>query len=156
MTSQDSRSTRMPRVLFICIRNSARSQMAEAFLKRACPGEVYVESAGLEPGVINPLAVAAMKEVGIDISKNSTQSVFDVFKASKLFSHVITVCDEASAAACPVFPGIVTRLNWNIPDPGTLAGTWDEQLEAVRPIRQAISDQVDGLCKNLCHLVSAS
>jgi arsenate reductase len=130
--------------------------MAEAFLRRACRGEVYVESAGLEPGVISPLAVATMKEVGIDISKNSTQSVFSVFKTGKLFSHVITVCDEASAAACPIFPGIVTRLNWNIPDPGTLSGTWDEQLEAVRPIRQAISDKVDSLCESMCNLVRPS
>ena len=143
-------------MLFICIRNSARSQMAEAFMRQACPSQVYVESAGLEPGVVSPLAVATMKEVGIDISKNSTQSVFDVFKAGKLFSHVITVCDEASAAACPIFPGIVTRLNWNIPDPATLGGAWDAQLEAVRPIRQAISDKVDSLCKSVCDLVRAS
>jgi len=156
MTIQDSRESRTPRVLFICIRNSARSQMAEAFLKRACPGKVYVESAGLEPGVINPLAIATMQELGIDISNNSTQNVFDVFKAGKLFSHVITVCDEASAKACPIFPGIVTRLNWDIPDPAALTGTWDEQLEAVRPIRQTISDRVDALCENLCHLANAS
>jgi arsenate reductase len=120
-----------PRVLFVCIGNTARSQMAEALLKRRCPGKVYTESAGLEPGVLNPLAVATMREAGVDISANSTQSVFDVFKSGKLFSHVVTVCDEASAQACPVFPGIVTRMSWNIADPARLSGTPDEQLEAV-------------------------
>jgi arsenate reductase (thioredoxin) len=139
----------MTGVLFMCIGNTARSQMAEAFFKRACPG-IYVESAGLQPGVINPLAIATMREVGIDISANSTQSVFDVFKSGKLFSHVITVCDEASAEACPVFPGIVAREGWNIPDPATLTGTAEAKLDAVRAIRQAISDRIDALCENLC------
>lgn len=139
-----------PRVLFICIRNSARSQMAEAFLEQACPNDFEVESAGLEPGELNPLAVALMKEVGIDISGNSTQSVFDAFKSGKIFSYVITVCDESSAQACPVFPGIVTRLHWNIPDPAALTGTWEERLEAARPIRQAIEDRVDEFCAQTC------
>jgi arsenate reductase len=140
-----------PRVLFICVRNSARSQMAAAFLRRACGAQFQVESAGLEPGDINPLAIATMREVGIDISGNSTQSVFDVYKSGKLMSYVITVCDEASAEACPIFPGVVTRLHWSIPDPAVLTGTWQQQLEAVRPIRQMISDRVDAFCGELCH-----
>ncbi len=139
-----------PRVLFICVRNSARSQMAEAFLKRACGAELQAESAGLEPGVVNPLAIATMNEVGIDISLNSTQSVFDVYKSGKLFSYVVTVCDETSAEACPVFPGSVSRLHWNIPDPAALTGTWEERLEAVRPIRQMIADRVDAFCAQTC------
>jgi arsenate reductase len=126
--------------------------MAEAFLKAACGPRVRVESAGLQPGVINPLAIATMREVGIDISGNATQSVFDVFKSGKMFSHVITVCDETSAEACPVFPGIVTRLHWGIPDPAALSGTWEEQLEGARPIRQMISDAVDAFCAQTCRL----
>ena len=139
-----------PRVLFICVRNSARSQMAEAFLKRACGAQFQVESAGLERGIVNPLAIATMKEVGIDISPNSTQSAFEVYKSGKLFSYVITVCDETSAEACPVFPGSVTRLHWNIPDPAALTGTWEERLDAVRPIRQTIADRVDAFCAQTC------
>ena len=141
---------RPSRVLFICVRNSARSQIAEAFLKGACGAQFQVESAGLEPGVINPLAIATMNEVGIDISRNSTQSVFEVYKSGKLFSYVVTVCDEASAEACPIFPGKVTRLHWAIPDPASFTGTWEEQLEAARPIRQMIADQVDAFCAQTC------
>ncbi|MGA8474412.1 MAG: arsenate reductase ArsC [Candidatus Cybelea sp.] len=139
-----------PRVLFICVRNSARSQMAEAFLKRACGVQFQVESAGLEPGAVNPLAIATMKEVGVDISSNSTQSVFDVYRSGKLFSYVITVCDEASAEGCPVFPGTVIRLHWNIPDPAAITGSWEERLEAARPIRQMIADRVDAFCTQTC------
>jgi arsenate reductase len=145
-----SARTRGGRVLFICGQNSARSQMAEAFLKRACGPEFEVESAGLQPGTLNPLAVATMNEVGIDISGNATQSVFDVFKSGRIFSFVITVCDEATAEACPIFPGIVTRLHWDIPDPATLTGTREEQLDKVRSIRQMISDRVYAFCSQEC------
>jgi arsenate reductase len=150
-TAEPARRSYLGRVLFICVRNSARSQMAAAFLKRACPSELEVESAGLEPGSINPLAVATMQEVGIDISGNSTQSVFDVFKSGKLFTHVITVCDEASAPRCPIFPGIVKRLHWSIADPAALKGTWEDQVSAVRSIRHEIRDRVDALCEELCY-----
>ena len=138
------------RVLFICVQNSARSQIAEAFLKAACGDRVEVESAGLTPGVLNPLAVATMREAGIDISGHSTQSVFDVYKSGRLFSHVVTVCDEAAAQACPIFPGIVTRLHWDVPDPAALSGTFEERLEAIRPIRQAIRDRVEAFCAEYC------
>ena len=80
--------------------------MAEAWLNHIC-GDVFVaESAGLEPGILNPLVVEVMQEAGIDISRKKTQAVFDVFKSGKLFSHVITVCDETSAEKCPIFPGV--------------------------------------------------
>src|SRR5438132_8450272 len=80
-----------PKVLFICVHNSARSQMAEAWLNHLCGDFFEARSAGLEPGTLNPLAVAVMKEAGIDISEKKTQSVFDVFKSGQLFAHVITV-----------------------------------------------------------------
>ena len=92
------------RVLFVCIHNSARSQMAEAFLKQACGGEFEAESAGLEPGKLNPVVVEAMKEVGIDISGNATKAVWDFIKSGKPAAYVITVCDETSAERCPIFP----------------------------------------------------
>jgi len=137
-------------VLFVCIRNSARSQMAEAFLNDMCTGDFVAESAGMEPGDLSPLAVQTMREVGIDISGKSTQGVFDLFKAGRLHSHVITVCDEASAEACPIFPGVVERLHWSIPDPATLEGTWEVRLAGIRPIRDAIRNEVEKFCHALC------
>src|ERR1700733_8057124 len=100
------------KVLFVCIHNSARSQMAEAFLNQICGDEFEAHSAGLEPGKLNPTVVAAMQEVGIDISSNQTKSVADMLKSSKLFAYFITVCDEASAERCPIFSGVTTRLHW--------------------------------------------
>ena len=91
-------------VLFVCVQNGARSQMAEAFLNEICPDDYAAESAGLEPGELNPLAVAAMTEAGIDISSKHTKAVFDLFKSGKLYSYVITVCDETSAERCPISP----------------------------------------------------
>ncbi|MFH0788327.1 MAG: arsenate reductase ArsC, partial [Pseudomonadota bacterium] len=82
------------KILFVCVHNSARSQMAEAWLKEIAGDRFEVESAGLEPGTLNPLAVEVMKEIGIDISGNQTKSAFDLFKEGRLYTHVITVCDE--------------------------------------------------------------
>ena len=82
-------------VLFVCVHNSARSQMAEAFLKKYGGDRFEAESAGIEPGALNPAAVEAMKEVGIDISQNKTKSVFDLYKQYWLYGYVITVCDES-------------------------------------------------------------
>jgi len=107
------------KVLFVCVHNSARSQMAEAFLNRICPEEFEAHSAGLQPGKLNPVVVEAMREVGIDISGNQTKAVFDLFKSGQLFSHVITVCDETSAERCPIFPGVTTRLHWSFADPAS-------------------------------------
>ena len=126
------------RVLFLCIHNSARSQMAAAYLKQIA-GDVFdVESAGLEPGTLNPLAVAAMRDDGIDISQNVTQSVFALFKAARRFEYVISVCDAASAERCPIFPGVATRLNWAFADPAAFTGTEAERLEQTIAVRDEI------------------
>src|SRR5207237_10899114 len=98
------------RVLFICVHNCARSQIAEAFLNQICGDQFEAHSAGLEPGKLNPVVVEAMQEIGIDISGKGTQAVFDVFKSGKMFTYVITVCDETSAERCPIFPGMTKRL----------------------------------------------
>jgi arsenate reductase len=82
------------KVLFVCIHNSARSQMAEAYLNELAGDRFIAESAGIEPGVLNQLVVESMKEDGIDISGNMTKSVFDFYKHGKLFNYVITVCDK--------------------------------------------------------------
>jgi arsenate reductase len=142
------------KVLFICVHNSARSQMAEAFLNDICGGYFEAHSAGLEPGTLNPLAVEAMREVGIDISHKRTQSVFDVFKSGELFAYVITVCDETSAERCPIFPGVTTRLHWSFPDPAALTGTHKERLAGTRQIRDQIRERIEVWCDEMCAVES--
>jgi len=124
--------------------------MAEALLNDACPGEFEAESAGLDPGTLNPLAVAAMREIGIDISAKLTKSTFDLFKSGRLYSYVITVCDEASAERCPIFPGNARRLHWTFPDPAALEGTWKERFAGTRAIRDAIHAKIQAWCQEVC------
>jgi arsenate reductase len=138
------------KVLFICVHNSARSQMAEAFLNLACSDYFEAHSAGLEPGALNPLAVEAMKEIGIDISGKKTQGVFDVFKSGQFFPYVITVCDETSADRCPIFPGVTKRLHWSFADPAALTGSREERLEEARKIRDQIRARIEMWCDEMC------
>ena len=131
------------RVLFVCVHNSARSQMAEAFLNFLAGDRFEAESAGLEPGVINPLAVEVMKEVGIDISQNRTKSAFDLYKKGELFSYVIAVCDAASAEMCPLFPGLMAKqIHWSFDDPSAFTGGYDEKLAKTRVVRDAIKAKI--------------
>jgi arsenate reductase (thioredoxin) len=138
------------RVLFICVHNSARSQMAEAWLSYTCGDFFDVYSAGQEPGMISPLAIRVMAEVGIDLSHRTTQSVFDVWKSGRVFHYVITVCSDAEARGCPVFPGVEERLHWPFPDPSQLTGTDAEKLRAFREIRDEIRQQVEQWCEKVC------
>jgi arsenate reductase len=138
------------KVLFICVHNSARSQMAEAFLKEICNDYFEAHSAGLEAGKLNPLASEAMREIGIDISQKQTQSVFDVFKSGELFAYVITVCDETSADRCPIFAGVTKRLHWSFPDPAALSGTHQKRLAGTRKIRDEIRARVEIWCDEVC------
>ena len=138
------------RVLFICIHNSARSQMAEAFLNQICGEEFEAQSAGLEPGTLNPIVMEAMQEAGIDISGNPTKSVFDMFKSGKLFHYVITVCDETSAERCPIFPGVTQRLHWSFPDPSALQGTHEEKLARTCEMRDEIKATFEAWCQEVC------
>ncbi|MDY6851918.1 MAG: arsenate reductase ArsC [Thermodesulfobacteriota bacterium] len=132
----------MKKVLFICVHNSARSQMAEAFLQKYGGGRYEAESAGFEPRGLNPLAVEVMRESGIDISRKTSQSVFDLFKNGLLYSYVITVCDGATEKQCPVFPGVVRRLHWEFPDPAVLTGSYEERLAGTRDIRDLIEAKI--------------
>jgi arsenate reductase len=141
------------RVLFICIHNSARSQMAEAFLNQICREEFEAHSAGLEPGKLNPIVVEAMQEIGIDISGKPTKAVFDMFKSGKMFAYVITVCDEASAERCPIFPGITKRLHWSFPDPSAIQGTHEEKLARTCEIRDQIKAKIEAWCSEVCQQV---
>src|ERR1700682_2175852 len=134
------------KVLFICVHNSARSQMAAALLNKICGEYFEAHSAGLEPGTLNPLAVEALSEIGIDISQNKTQAVFDVFKSGQLFAYVITVCSEAEAQGCPIFPGVTTRLHWSFPDPSKFTGTPEEKIEQTRRVRNKIDSQIRQFC----------
>jgi arsenate reductase len=124
--------------------------MAEAWLNQICGDFFTAESAGLEPGTLNPLVVEAMREAGIDISQKETRAVFDVFKSGKLFAYVITVCDETSAERCPIFPGVAKRLHWSFRDPSALTGTHEEKLAGVREIRDEIREKIEAWCKEVC------
>jgi arsenate reductase len=138
------------KVLFICAHNSARSQMAAALLNEAC-GEFFEgQSAGLEPGTINPLAVEALQELGLDISKNTTQRVFDVWASGQIFQFVVTVCSEAEAEGCPIFAGVTTRLHWPFDDPSKLMGTPEHRLAGTRRIRDQIRAKIDSFCEEHC------
>ncbi|MHC1791290.1 arsenate reductase ArsC [Solidesulfovibrio sp.] len=137
------------RVLFICVHNSARSQMAEAYLRQLSGPGVTVESAGMTPTVINPLVVAVMAEEGIDLSGKKTRKVFDLFKEGRLFDYVVTVCEESLEGQCPVFPGVTHRLHLPFPDPAAVTGTEAERLETVRAIRDAIKLRMVELAKEL-------
>ena len=141
-------------ILFVCVHNSARSQMAEAFLHQLCSEQFNAHSAGLEPGKLNPIVVEAMQEIGLDISGNPTKAVFDMFKSGKLFSYVITVCDEASAERCPIFPGVTKRLHWSFPDPSGFQGTHEERLAKTRGVRDTIKAKIEEWCEAVCPTVS--
>jgi arsenate reductase (thioredoxin) len=141
---------RKKNVLFVCIHNSARSQMAEAFLRQVCGHEFEPHSAGLEPGQLNPLVVETMQELGIDISGNQTKAVFDFVKSGKVFAYVITVCDEASAERCPIFAGVTRRLHWSFPDPSAFEGTSGERLARTREVRDLIKEKINQWCGDVC------
>jgi arsenate reductase len=118
--------------------------MAEAWCNHLFGDLFKAESAGLdEAGKLNPLAVEVMKEVGIDISQNTTQRVLDLFKAGRLFAYVITVCDQANAERCPIFPGVTQRLHWSFADPAALSGTFEEKMVETRKIRDAIRETIE-------------
>jgi arsenate reductase len=135
------------KVLFICVHNSARSQMAEAFLNQMCCTDFVAQSAGIEPGALNPYVVAAMKELGYDLSRNKTKRAADFI--GQPFDYVITVCDAASAARCPVFPG-VNQLHWSFPDPSAFHGTPEQKLAKAREVRDAIQLKITAWCSAYC------
>jgi arsenate reductase (thioredoxin) len=126
------------RILFVCVHNSARSQMAAAWLNRLYGDRYEAESAGLFPGELSPLAVQVMLEAGIDISGNRTRDVVAVVDAGARFDYVITVCDAASAERCPPVLGIAQQIQWEFDDPSCFTGTVEERLEQIRHVRDAI------------------
>ena len=142
------------KVLYVCVHNSARSQMAEAFTnflgkegKYREDVSIEADSAGFEPGQLNPVVIDVMKEIGIYISKNKTNSVFEFFKQGRRYDYVITVCDESTAEQCPLFPGIVLRKHWSFKDPSSLTGTKEEIKAETRKIRDQIKAAVEEFIK---------
>lgn len=129
------------RVLAICIHNSARSQMTEEYLRQLGSEVLEVESAGIEPGTLNPTVIELLKEDGIDITGKETRSVHDLHESGASFDYVIAVCDPEAAERCPVFPAEKKRLHWPFPDPSKAEGTMEEKKNAVRPIRDQIKAQ---------------
>lgn len=137
------------KILFVCIHNSARSQMAEAIINHFYGDRFIAESAGFELGKLNPFAVEAMNDIGIDISGNEINEVFEFFKQGRFYSYVITVCDESNAERCPVFPGITTRLHWSFPDPSSFKGNNEEKLKFTIDVRDQIKEKIDEWVKSL-------
>ena len=127
------------RVLVLCTGNSARSQMAEGLLRNKGGSRYQVFSAGTHPSVVNPLAIEAMREVGIDISHHSSKSVSEFTKEE--FDFVITVCDNANEN-CPIFPGKVKRIHWSFDDPALAVGTHEEKLSLFRRVRDEIAARI--------------
>jgi arsenate reductase (thioredoxin) len=132
-------SNDQPRVLFLCTGNSARSQMAEGWARFLSKGKVDAFSAGTEPKPLNPLAVRAMADVGIDISKQQSKPM-DVYLGQP-FDFVITVCDRAKES-CPVWPGTKDRIHWSFDDPADAIGTEEQRLAVFHRVRDEIRNRV--------------
>jgi len=129
-----------PRVLFLCTGNSARSQMAEAFLRKYGGDQFEVHSAGLDPTVINPYTVKVLEEIGIDTSGQYAKSL-ETYLGKVHFSYLITVCSNAEER-CPIFPGMGTRIHWPFEDPAAFQGTDEEKTEKFREIRNQIEEKI--------------
>jgi len=112
-------------------------------LNRLAADRFEAESAGLEPGRLNPLVVEVMKEAGMDISGNKTKSVLDLFSQGRQYDDVISLCDEFEGGACPVFPGVFNRLHWSFEDPSGFSGTHEEKLQKTRKLRDAIKAKIE-------------
>ena len=127
------------KVLFLCTGNSCRSQMAEGWLRHYAGNRVEVFSAGTKPGGLNPMAVAVMRESGVDISSHRSKHVDELANVDFLF--VINVCD-AARQECPAFPGALYQLQWSFDDPAEATGSEEEKLAVFRRVRDEIAEQV--------------
>jgi arsenate reductase (thioredoxin) len=134
------------RVLFLCSGNSARSQMAEAFLSKLGSDQFEVFSAGLEPKEVHPLTIEVLKEAGIDWSQARAKPLSE-FLGKVHFGYLITVCSRAEER-CPIFPGMGQRLHWPFDDPAAVEGTAEEKLAAFRNVRDQIEEKVQSWYQN--------
>ncbi len=131
---------RLPKVLFLCTHNSARSQMAEAFLRKYAGDRFDVYSAGLEPGEINPYTRRVMAESGLNLEGQHSKGLTE-YLGKVHFAYLITVCDRADQQ-CPVFPGMGTRLHWSFEDPSAATGSDEDKLAVFRRVRDEIEHRV--------------
>jgi arsenate reductase (thioredoxin) len=130
------------KVLFVCSANTTRSQIAEALLKKYGGEDFEANSAGINPGVLNPLAVEVLKEdENMDISLYTTNKILDYYKEGKHYHYVITVCDEASKEPCPVFPSLDGVLHWNIISPAS-DGTNEEKKAKIKVSKEEIKTNI--------------
>src|SRR6266508_2651641 len=129
------------KVLFLCTGNSARSQMAEAFVRKYAGDTFEAHSAGLEPKRVNPLTIRVMNEVGIDIS-NQTSKGIETYLGKMLFQYLITVCDDAEKNCPTVWPGVSTRMHWSFEDPAKFEGPELEQLLKFREVRDHMEKRI--------------
>ena len=120
-------------ILFLCVANSARSQMAEGIARSLAPASVTISSAGSTPSRVNPLAIRALDEIGLDIRGQSSKSVDTISPYG--VDAVITLCAEE---VCPVFLGKAHRVHWGLPDPAGAGNTEEEQLQAFRNVRDEL------------------
>jgi arsenate reductase len=117
--------------------------MAEELLRKLAGDRFEVDSAGLEPGLLNPIVIEALKEDGIDITGKQPQSVIDLFKKGNHYDYVITVCDESSAEKCPIFLGLSQRLHWSFKDPSKFEGTHGEKLAKTKKVKEEIRNKIE-------------
>ena len=129
-----------PKILFLCTGNSARSQMAEAWLRKYADDYFEIYSAGLEPQGINPYTIRVMEEVGIDMSKHRSKSLAEYIHKME-FSYLITVCSSADEK-CPYFPGMGIRMHWPFEDPAVVKGSDSEKTAKFRQVRNQIKDRI--------------
>ena len=129
------------RVLFLCTGNSARSQIAEAFLRKYGSDRFEAHSAGLEPKGLNPLTVKVMHEIGIDVSGQTSKGV-DTYLGKTLFQYLVTVCDDADKNCPTVWPGVSNRMHWSFQDPAAAEGTDEEKLAKFREVRDLIEVRI--------------
>jgi len=133
------------KVIFLCTGNSARSQMAEGLMNHLSHEEWKVQSAGIFPSYVHPLAIRVMEEIGIDISQQTSKSMNQFL--NEVFDYIITLCDEA-AQSCPTFPGQGKRLHWSFQDPAAAIGTIEERLAVFRRIRDEIKTKIEDFLKS--------
>lgn len=131
------------RVLFLCTGNSARSQIAEAFLRKYGSDRFEAHSAGLEPKGLNPFTVKVMQEIGIDVSGQTSKGV-DTYLGKTLFQYLVTVCDDADKNCPTVWPGVSNRMHWSFQDPAAAEGTEEEKLAKFREVRDLIEVKIKG------------
>ena|SRR4030042_925238 len=133
------------KVIFLCTGNSARSQMAEGLMNHLSHEEWKVQSAGIFPSYVHPLAIRVMEEIGIDISQQTSKSMNQFL--NEVFDYIITLCDEA-AQSCPTFPGQGKRLHWSFQDPAAAIGTIEERLAVFRRVRDEIRTKIEEFLEN--------